>query len=175
MNHNHLSCPYLVLHVIAFIVHCIILPSATAGEDYTAISQQFTFGPNTSTSFCVSVDAATDDLYDDKETLSLTFTSADQSVELNPNTATVTIQDDTSKPQHMFQLAHWYSSYGWLLASFQGRGVPPHVPLGMFGYEARLVNCCCSVSVVQRVNLYYIQKQKNKQNKQKNKKGMWAL
>ena len=107
MNHNHLSCSYLVLHIIASIVHCIILPSATAGEDYTAISQQFTFGPNTSTSFCVSVDAVTDDEYEDSETLSLTFTSADQSVNLHPDTATVTIQDDTSKPQHMFHIGLW--------------------------------------------------------------------
>ena len=95
-NFNEFNCPCTVIHR-AFIILSIIPPSAiyTAGEDYTALSQQFTFGPNTSASLCFTVYAATDLIYDDSETLTLKITSSDQSLDLNPGTATVTILDNT--------------------------------------------------------------------------------
>jgi len=72
----------------------------TAGEDYTAISHQFTFGSNASSHAalpCVTVDAAPDSVSEDDEIFTLTIHATDQNLDLIPNTAIVTIKDNTSK------------------------------------------------------------------------------
>ena len=73
----------------------------TAGEDYTAISQQFTFGSNASSHAappCVTVDAAPDSVPEEDEIFTLTIHTTDQNLALIPNTTFVTIKDNTSKP-----------------------------------------------------------------------------
>ena len=73
----------------------------TAGEDYTAISQQFTFGSNASSHAappCVRVDAAPDSVSGDNETFTLTIDTTHPDLALIPNTTVVTIIDNTSKP-----------------------------------------------------------------------------
>lgn len=71
---------------------------ATAGEDYTATPRQLTFGPNNYGSLCITFKAATDLVSEDSETLTLKITTTDQSLDLNPDTATITILDNTSRP-----------------------------------------------------------------------------
>ena len=77
--------------------------SVTAGEDYTAISQQLTIGSNTSsqamaTPSCVTVDAVLDSVLEDNETFILTIYTTSHSLVLFPKTANVIIKDNTSKP-----------------------------------------------------------------------------
>jgi len=73
----------------------------TAGEDYTAISQQFTFGSNASSHAappCVTVDAAPDSVSEDDEMFTLTIHTTDQNLDLIPNTTIVSIKDNIGKP-----------------------------------------------------------------------------
>lgn len=76
--------------------------SVTAGEDYTAISQQFTIGSNTSsqamaTPSCVTVNTVLDSVLEGNETFILTIYTTGQSLVLLQNTANVIIKDNTSK------------------------------------------------------------------------------
>ena len=64
-----------------------------AGEDYTSINMDFTFGPSTSR-LCVNVSLTDDDLLEMKENFTLDLTSDDPSVMLQPDRAVVEINDN---------------------------------------------------------------------------------
>ena len=84
-------CYYLL---VATVYHCTPLSLSPAPGDYTAItSMELTFSA-TVQSQTVMITIADGDVVEGPETFSVTLTTSDTAVVLNPMTATVDIQED---------------------------------------------------------------------------------
>ena len=73
---------------------CIILPPAPS--DYTSVSTELTFNAG-NTNQTVMIPIVGDNVVENTEFFSLSLMAGDSAVNLNPQTTTVTIQDDDSK------------------------------------------------------------------------------
>ena len=79
---------------------CAISFSLTVGgSDYTSLSTDLTFNSVT-TSRMATVATSTDTVIEDEETFTLALTENDDAVDVMPQSATVTITDQTSKYSH---------------------------------------------------------------------------
>ena len=79
---------------------CVISFSLTVGgSDYTSLFLDLTFNSVT-TSRMVTVATSNDTVIEDEETFTLTLTENDDAVNVMPQSATVTIIDQTSKYIH---------------------------------------------------------------------------
>ena len=67
-----------------------------ASSDYTSVSMDLTFNSGTTTQ-TVMIPIVGDNVVESTESFTVSLTSADSAVTLNPSTTTVTIQDDDSK------------------------------------------------------------------------------
>ena len=84
--HRHCVC---VIHVLSF-----LLPPAPS--DYTTVSMDLTFD-NGNTARTVMIPIVGDNVVESTESFTVSLTTGDSAVMLNPQTTTVTIQDDDSK------------------------------------------------------------------------------
>ena len=77
-------------------------PLTVDGSDYTSLSMDLTFN-SVATSWMVAVATSTDTVIEDEETFTLALTENDDAVDmLMPQSATVTITDQTSKYIHCY-------------------------------------------------------------------------
>ena len=83
--HKHCGC---VDHVLSF------LPPASS--DYTTVSMDLTFNAG-STNQTVMISITGDTVVESTESFTVSLTTGDSAVNLNPSITTVTIQDDDSK------------------------------------------------------------------------------
>ena len=67
-----------------------------ASSDYTTVSMDLTFNSGTTTQ-TVMIPIVGDNVVESTESFTVSLTSADGAVTLNPSTTTVTIQNDDSK------------------------------------------------------------------------------
>ena len=67
-----------------------------ASSDYTTVSMDLTFNSRNTTQ-TVMIPILGDNVVESTESFTVSLTSADSAVTLNPSTTTVTIQDDDSK------------------------------------------------------------------------------
>ena len=67
-----------------------------APSDYTSVFMDLTFNSGT-TNQTVMIPIVGDNVVESTESFTMSLTSADSAVTLNPSTTTVTIQDDDSK------------------------------------------------------------------------------
>ena len=67
-----------------------------ASSDYTTVSMDLTFNSGTTTQ-TVMIPILGDNVVESTESFTVSLTSADSAITLNPSTTTVTIQDDDSK------------------------------------------------------------------------------
>ena len=92
--HRHCRCDDLytrhcvVLHVLSF------LPPAPS--DYTSVTMELTFNAG-NTNQTVMIPIVGDNVVENTESFIVSLTTGDSAVNLNPQTTTVTIQDDDSK------------------------------------------------------------------------------
>ena len=72
---------------------CVIV---SGGEDYVSTTVTLTFN-GTSTTTCTDIFITPDDDYEGNETFSVSLTTTDSNVTLNPDRSQVTITDDDGK------------------------------------------------------------------------------
>ena len=70
-----------------------VLLSSPAPGDYDAVAEVLTFSTSVNR-VCRNVSSVEDDIFEEDEDFTLTLTTADGSVDLNPDEANVTIIDD---------------------------------------------------------------------------------
>ena len=75
------------------------LSHSGSGGDYTSLSMELTFN-NVTTSRMVTVAISNDSVIENEETFTLSLTENDDAVDVMPQSATVTITDQTSKYIH---------------------------------------------------------------------------
>ena len=83
--HKHCTC---VIHVLSF------LPPASS--DYTTVSMDLTFNAG-STNQTVMIPITGDTVVESTESFTVSLTTGDSALTLNPSITTVTIEDDDSK------------------------------------------------------------------------------
>ena len=83
-------------HSLCRCVHSGISFLPPALSDYTSVSTDLTFNSGT-TNQTVMIPIVGDNVVESTESFSVSLTTGDSAVMLNPSTATVTIQDDDSK------------------------------------------------------------------------------
>ena len=79
---------YVVLHILPFI--------PPASSDYTTVSMDLTFNAG-STNQTVMIPITGDTVVESTESFTVSLTTGDSAVTLNPSTTTITIEDDDSK------------------------------------------------------------------------------
>ena len=86
-SHIHKHCTS-VIHILSF------LPPASS--DYTTVSMDLTFNAGT-TNQTVMIPITGDTVVESTESFTVSLTTGDSAVTLNPSTTTVTTEDDDSK------------------------------------------------------------------------------
>ena len=83
----------LLLYARLYLRECFIVLD---GEDYVSTTVTLTFN-GTSTTACTDISITFDDVYEGNETFSVSLTTTDNNVTLNPDGGQVTITDDDGK------------------------------------------------------------------------------
>ena len=90
-----LSYIHVLRHCVC-VVHVLLFLLPPAPSDYTSVTMDLTFD-NGTTNQTVMIPIVGDNVVESTESFTVSLTSVDSAVNLNPSTTTVTIQNDDSK------------------------------------------------------------------------------